>query len=122
MMGSMMSAQASDGHALLHERIEARVRAECYEEIGRLKDEIARLKATQEWQPIETAPKDGTYILVATVHGAWIAQYKAVFQSGFAPDNPWCSVMLNHDHVERRYRTWRPSHWMKLPQPPETEK
>ncbi len=43
-MNNMQSMQASEGHALHMERIEARVRAECYEEIGRLKDETARLK------------------------------------------------------------------------------
>lgn len=72
----------------------------------------------ENWQTIETAPKDGTYVLVATEHGSWVAKYEAVFQSGFKPDNPWRSMMLNHDHINREYRTWRPTHWMPLPKPP----
>lgn len=71
-----------------------------------------------QWQPIETAPRDGTYILVATEHGSWVAKYQAVFQSGFVPDNPWRSMMLNHDHIKRKHRTQQPTEWMPLPSAP----
>jgi hypothetical protein len=70
-----------------------------------------------KWKTIETAPKDGTYILVGNRYGAWVATYCDRFQSGFVPQNPWQSVMLNHRHMERRDRPYSltPSHWMPLP-------
>lgn len=76
----------------------------------------------ENWQTIETAPKDGTYVLVATEHGSWVAKYEAVSQSGFKFDNPWRSMMLNHDNINREYRTWRPTHWIPLPKPPTTRR
>lgn len=78
-----------------------------------------------EWQPIETAPKDGTYILVA----------RAGENIGVAPVEvvEWCSMVNSHwERVEGDlYRRvpddpdefWngnghRATHWMPLPEPP----
>lgn len=72
-----------------------------------------------EWQPIETAPKDGTRIMLGDRFGAWIGQYREIYQSGFKPDNPWQSMMLNHDHM--KYKVLKPTHWMPLPPPPKEE-
>lgn len=74
-----------------------------------------------EWKPIESAPGDGSYILVANSHGAWIAKWHPVFQSGYRPSNPWASLMLNHDHIDKPGRYDHPTHWMPLPPPPEGE-
>lgn len=59
-----------------------------------------------EWQPIETAPKDGTHVLaydgsnMTTVK--WDRDYWALIEQGYyAEDNEW----------------W-PTHWMPLPKPP----
>lgn len=61
------------------------------------------------WQPIESAPTDGTPILVTVAGGAYHAS-KA--------------------HWDERWRTWAvtdapsyklemtPTHWMRLPEPP----
>lgn len=76
------------------------------------------LRDADGWQPIESAPRDGTYILVCNSHGSWIAKWKPVFQSGFRPSNPWASMMLNHDHIERPGRFDHPTHWRPLPAPP----
>lgn len=71
-----------------------------------------------DWQPIETAPRDGSLIMVANPNsGVWMAWYKAVYQSGFCPNNPWQSAMLNHDHLSKN-GSWIPTHWMPLPDPP----
>lgn len=61
-----------------------------------------------EWQPIETAPKDGTWVL------CW---------------NKWDGIIvLRHTSRSRAGRySWRgdtgfwyvPTHWMPLPEPPE---
>lgn len=72
------------------------------------------------WQPIETAPKDGRYLMVGNEDGVWVACYTPTFQSGFQPDNPWISLMLNHRHIEKVKRNYSsvPTHWMPLPQAP----
>lgn len=77
----------------------------------------AKVREAQQWQPIETAPKDGTAILIGNERGAWIAKYEPVHPSGYRPANPWFSLMLNHDHL-RKVRPHRPTHWMPLPAPP----
>lgn len=62
-----------------------------------------------KWQPIETAPKDGTIILVADkgVYVARIAQWdKGMLRSGGGWLDAW-----NSDNVE-------PTHWMPLPDVP----
>lgn len=71
-----------------------------------------------QWMPIETAPMDGSYILVANSHGAWIAKWHPVYESGYRPSNPWASLMLNHDHIDKPGRYDHPAHWMPLPEPP----
>ena len=74
-------------------------------------------KPMTEWQPIETALKDGTYILLGSTDGAWVASYKPVYQSGYRPEDPWHSMMLNHEHMGR-YPKAKPTHWQPLPLPP----
>ncbi len=73
--------------------------------------------APEGWMPIETAPKDGTYILLGSADGSWIARNYPVYQSGYRPDNPWQSMMLNHEHMGR-YPKAKPTHWMPLPAAP----
>jgi hypothetical protein len=63
---------------------------------------------TMEWQPIETAPKDGTPVLgyrdgdMATVEwrASW-GEWVLVVPRAYAEDDEW-----------------KPSHWMPLPDPP----
>lgn len=71
------------------------------------------------WQPIETAPKDGSLILLGAPNGVWVGKHLPVYTSGFAPKNPWSSMLLNHDHMAERYT--RPTHWMPLPAAPGDE-
>lgn len=77
-------------------------------------------QALDAWQPIESAPKDGTYILLGSADGSWIARNYPVYQSGYRPDNPWQSMMLNHEHMGR-YPKAKPTHWMPLPPAPSTK-
>jgi alkylation response protein AidB-like acyl-CoA dehydrogenase len=71
-----------------------------------------------EWQPIETAPRDGTSILVAKA-GKWVreaswwdAWYANTSDQGWMPAN-----------IDEEYGSYiEPTHWMPLPEPPETAK
>jgi hypothetical protein len=74
-----------------------------------------------EWQPIETAPKDGTEILLFTTYLAdeYYDETFSTVQIG--------SWDFGHDTVEaiwRRPAGWacvkigEPTHWMPLPEPP----
>lgn len=80
------------------------------------------LRDVERWQPIESAPRDGSYILVCNSHGSWIAKYHPVYPSGYRPSNPWASMMLNHDHIEKPGRFDHPTHWRPLPPPQEASK
>jgi hypothetical protein len=85
-----------------------------------------------EWQPIETAPKDGTHILIRTadfgaVEGWWDRSVTNFYasQKGWASYDPanmqgdWVSDFPIGDGCDRRlYCGATPSHWMPLPEPP----
>ena len=60
------------------------------------------------WRPISTAPKDGALIVLGARNGVWLGKYLPVYQSGYRPDNPWASMLLNHNHMAERYT--RPTH------------
>lgn len=67
------------------------------------------MKTDTTWQPIETAPKDGTRILMTNKNralsiGRWVTPGR----------------------FYRKYEGWsvnltNPSHWMQLPEPPNDE-
>ena len=62
-----------------------------------------------KWQPIETAPKDGTEILTVK-HGVMVI-------------NNWHRCWMTRKGQELVYNDWqwqsKPTHWMPLPDPPE---
>ena len=68
------------------------------------------------WQPIETAPKDGTCILVGNRYGTWVAKHMPVYPSGYRPSSPWFCMMLNREYMYVLGDL--PTHWMPLPEPP----
>jgi hypothetical protein len=63
-----------------------------------------------EWQPIETAPKDGTPILI--------------YETTLGPVTYVCFWNSFHEYwVEaegEQYSSFNPTHWMPLPEPPKT--
>jgi hypothetical protein len=65
-----------------------------------------------EWQPIETAPKDGTRLLV-WANNLW-REPAIAYWSRSGPLNPPCWVG-GHCHVGH---IDQPTHWMPLPTPP----
>lgn len=67
-----------------------------------------------EWQPIETAPKDGTRILLAGKHGV-VPMIVGYWEAS-------CQVWV-YDFFEREDEFFeivrQPTDWMELPEPPE---
>lgn len=63
-----------------------------------------------EWQPIETAPKDGTQILVfmPTYFQGKGGMQVCVWMN-------WSDAPGWYSHVSGRHE---PTHWMRLPEPP----
>lgn len=59
----------------------------------------------EDWQPIETAPKDGCTILIAGQYGGIGVWY--VETSFYQPPGHWSGRKIDP-----------PSHWMPLPLPP----
>lgn len=76
-------------------------------------------ESERQWQSIETAPKDGTRVLLANVGGCWIGEWGPVAVSGYRFDEPWRTSMLNHKHIQGNARYDPPTHWMPLPPPQE---
>ena len=78
-----------------------------------------KLKPLTGWQPIETAPRDGTEILmtngVDVSSGQWLSEYGGTYDQEGAP---------NGDGCDARWTDWTggmqpdPTHWMPLPPPP----
>ena len=76
------------------------------------------------WQPIETAPKDGTSVLLwaSWLDDPVIARYS--YQSGYA-ESCWEGTFDGAAALESQGDTWtdeheviNPTHWMPLPDPP----
>lgn len=64
------------------------------------------------WQPIETAPKDGSGFI-----GWWPESKNMPY--GFTwwlTGWPWADQWYRTDH--RQYAVGQPTHWMPLPEPP----
>jgi len=63
-----------------------------------------------KWQPIETAPKDGTRYLIFQPYGGGFDIYEACYVGGYESGNVWFSKGRD---------VYNPTHWMPLPPPPE---
>jgi hypothetical protein len=62
------------------------------------------------WQPIETAPKDGTRVLVADANSPW--PYGTDEGPHLAAWDGYCWC------IQLDGQSARPTHWMPLPAPP----
>lgn len=67
------------------------------------------IRAAQDWQPIETAPRDGSRVLLATDGDVTSGQ----FISG-----EWCLADWARDEQGASFWLGDPTHWMPLPDPP----
>lgn len=78
-----------------------------------LKDEVERLRA-QDWQPIETAPKDGIIQLYVP---------KGFDGRPLVRQGEWHNTTLRQPgwllhHGPDLHARWQPTHWRPLPAPP----
>ena len=75
-------------------------------------DEYIRADLVPTWQPIETAPKDGTSILICTegMKSPWSARWEKMRR---VPDR-WVSAGIGAVPFD-------PSFWQPLPTPPEPD-
>ena len=80
------------------------------QQLAEQRAEIERLKC--QWQPIETAPRDGTYILLGWfLEGGGGGHPEVAFWH--STKQLWCSSRLLN--AEGYYS---PTHWQPLPEPP----
>ena len=66
-----------------------------------------------EWQPIETAPRDGTHVLIYVP--GWINGSEA----RYLDDEGWW--LANNDPTDHWGEQQHPTHWMPLPNPPKEQ-
>ena len=83
------------------------------------KAEAERWRAVREpqWQPMETAPKDGTWILLAGPSGYQATPLRVEvcrYYPEYRPNNPW----QNHSNDAFSDGGGAPTHWMPLPPAP----
>lgn len=74
-----------------------------------------------DWQPIETAPRDGTSILLWTASGPVIGWWETGREFLNSPHfNDWSKGMLGEGtgHDMGFDRVYAPTHWLPLPAPP----
>jgi hypothetical protein len=69
-----------------------------------------------DWQPIETAPKDGTRILLWDTDEVVIAKWDDISMGGA---EGWQITVVNMLSGLKHYEAaFNPTHWMPLPEPP----
>jgi hypothetical protein len=74
-----------------------------------------------EWQPIETAPKDGTYIWLArpgTMRIGWWASGEK-YECHGSIGGGWRDHALSDTLGGARDLTYAPTHWQPVPEPPQ---
>ena len=69
-----------------------------------------------EWQPIETAPKDGTHFL-----GFWPKLECSEGENNPCKVRTWYEDGHRHNPFESSYTSPSPTDWMPLPPPPTDE-
>ena len=77
-------------------------------------EEIRAIPLAPEWQPIETAPKDGTEILIVAKGYVAIARWKNINTDA----HPLMAWAFHHED-DGAYVLHGPSHWQPMPLPPD---
>src|SRR6185369_14959711 len=82
----------------------------------------SRVRAERGWRSMDSAPKDGTIVLLGavgkpTVIGHWEIETGEVL---IAADKPYWHP-FDHSRWDYESEWFEPTHWQPLPPPPETE-
>jgi hypothetical protein len=81
--------------------------------------ELAELRTRTTWRPIETAPKDGTQILVFGDNEISVAEWRTEqYVVGKSKYKTWVIPHTYQDEQGGEYTCDIPTHWMPLPEPP----
>jgi hypothetical protein len=74
-------------------------------------------KASDGWQPMETAPRDGSVILIRTERGGVEAAYWNLAPSAVGADRryPWTFLDPTNGTNSRMDGDFGPTHWQPLP-------
>ena len=85
--------------------------------------EAAEAVRPSGWQPIETAPRDGTEIIITNGYEVYTAKY---YKGIVLNDKPWFAKSADgelfndgYDHENAPIYMYRPTHWQPLPELPE---
>lgn len=70
-----------------------------------------------EWEPIETAPKDGTHVLIYQTDVLAPNHYVAAYDDEWGNGEGWW-VVCDGKVPDLPLRGPQPTHWMRLPDPP----
>ena len=80
------------------------------------KETIKGNKAMTGWQPIETAPRDGTEFLAVELLKDSEGRF-TVWLTGYWHEG-WCEFHYGTADESHRDSDFHPTHWMPLPEPP----
>lgn len=69
-----------------------------------------------DWQPIETAPKDGRHVLLAVTNDP--PNFPGYVSEGYYEEDRDCWYQANTHWTDQFDGALYPSHWMPLPEPP----
>ena len=132
----LVSERFAESKPLSYKELEAKVKElekqndlgeVCYRELNKhfeqscrerdaLKAELAEYKKTNEWQPIETAPRDGDILLhVESAKESFVAFLGTDPTDG---DKQW---VFARDGKGTSFIVRSPTHWQPLPTPPEED-
>ncbi len=91
---------------------------ESLKEIEKLRAEVQELRAKSEWQPIETAPKDGTSIMIYTDNCEYgFGLVETISHSACAFYSKTKGYFISDAWNDINYKS--PTHWRPLPEAPE---
>lgn len=68
------------------------------------------------WRPIESAPKDGTWVLLSCDHGQYVAGWLTEGDGDTVNFSGW--YVEDNKHGPYALRGAAPTHWMPLPAEP----